>query len=281
MNTLLILLSIFVGSAKKTTSIPIDDALTQRKVSVSVRAADNSAHYQQPVVLEIRNISGSSISVDIPVGRLFASHDTTEQNFVSTEPLLADLGPGESRTYPVSAMCINHYKAAPSAKNPYQMKKSAEGQLLKTARFIHQKKLSGSYLGQTAIWCISDREPLENIFGYDDAAVNETAAFLAQLTGRPLPPAPAKDDYLRNPRATPKRSVGGEFEFRFSQTKAVHIALFNSDNIAVRELYNNPAEQPGNKKIAFEFDFSVYNQGPYSIRFLADNRILMEQEIGF
>jgi hypothetical protein len=281
MNTILVLLSVLVGYVEKTPSMPIDDALTQRKISVSARAADNSTHYQQPVVLEIRNISGSPVAVDIPVGRLFASHDTTEQNFVSTEPLLADLAPGESRTYPISAMCINHHKAAPSGKNPYHMKKSAEGHLLKTARFIHEKKLSGSYLGQTAVWCISDREPLENIFGFDERAVGETAAFLAQLTGRPLPPAPAKEDYMRNPRATPKRSVGGEFEFRFSQTKAVHIALFNAEDIAVRELYNNPAEQPGNKKITFEFDFSVYNQGPYSIRFLADNRILMEQDIRF
>jgi hypothetical protein len=281
MNTWLILLSVLVVYTEKTPSMPIDDALAQHKVSVSARAADNSTHYQQPIMLEIRNISGLPVAVDVPVGRLFASEDTTEQNFVSTEPLLAELGPGESRTYPISAMCINHHRAAPSAKNPYRIKKSAEGHLLKTVRFIHEKKLSGSYLGQTAVWCISDHEPLENIFGFDETAVNETAAFLAQLAGRPLPPEPEKEDYLRNPRATPKRSVGGEFEFRFSQTKAVHIALFNAENIAVRELYNNPAERPGNKKIAFEFDFSVYNQGPYAIRFLVDNRILMEQEISF
>ncbi len=281
MNTLLILLSAWGLSAANSLNLPLDEALSQKKITAAAYAAENSAHYQQPVVLELKNITGSPIAIEVPVGRLFQSGDTTDQNFVSTEPLMATLAPGETKKIPVSAMCINHHKAAPSAKKPYQIKKTAEEKLVKTARFISQNGLSGSYLGQTAMWCVSDREPLENIFGYDDKKMNETLKFLAELTGKPIPPPPAADDYLRNPRAKPKRSVGGEFEFRFSKPKAVHIAMFDSRNIAVRELYNNPAEPPGEKKITFEFDFSVYNDGPYYIRFLADNRILMEQEMSF
>lgn len=131
------------------------------------------------------------------------------------------------------------------------------------------------------MWCVSDREPLENIFGYDDKKMNETLKFSSALTGKPIPPPPAADDYLRNPGAEPKRSSGGEFEFRFSKPKAAHIAMSESRNIAVRELYNNPAEPTGGKKTNFEFDFLDYNNRPCYIRFLADNRILMEQEMSF
>lgn len=281
MNTLLAALVALAVQASPQTTISFDDALAQKKITATALANKNSAHYQQPVLMEVKNSTASPFSVELPVGRLFQSSDTTDQNFVSTEPVLFTLGPGESKKIPVSAMCINHHKSAPSEGQAYSIKKTTDGKLFKVAQFVANNKLSGTYLGQTAMWCISDNEPLEHIFGYDDTQVMATAKFLAGLTGKPVPPPPAADDYLRNPRARPRVSAGGEFNFRFSSPKAIHVAMFDSRNIAIRELYNNPNEPAGERNVKFEFDASVYNESPYYIRFLVDNRIMMEQEISF
>ena len=259
--------------------VPFDDALAQKKITASAVATEHSAHYQQPVTLHVKNITASPLSVTLPVGRYFQSSDTTEQNFVSTEPVLFTLAPGETKQLPVSAMCVNHEKGCPEAGDAFVIKKTAGDRLAKTAQYIHRNKLSGSYLGQTVMWCASDDEPLESVFGYDGPQVEEAVKFLSVLTGKPVPPPPAPDDYLRNPHVTPKIEVGGSFQFRFSSPKAVHVAMFDKQNIAVRELYNNPNEPAGSRKVDFVFDASVFNDDTYYIRFLVDNRVVLEQEM--
>lgn len=261
--------------------VPFDDALAQKKITASAVATGHSAHYQQPVTLHVKNITASPLNVTLPTGRYFRSSDTTEQNFVSTEPVLFALAPGETKQLPVAAMCVNHHKGSPDPGDAFSIQKAAGDRLAKTAQYIYENKLSGSYLGQTVMWCVSDNESLENVFGYDGPQVAQAVKFLSALTGKPVPPAPAPDDYLRNPRARPVMEAGGSFEFRFSSPKAVHIAMFDKQNIAVRELYNNPNEPAGSHKVDFVFDPSVYNDDIYYVRFLVDNRVLMEHEMRF
>jgi len=260
-------------------SVLFDDALAKKQITASAQANQNTTHYQQPVLVKLKNITAEAITVELPVGRYFQSSDTTDQNFVSTEPLMVSLSPGQTLEMPVSAMCVNHSKASPQSGQAYAIKKPANSKLLSTAKYIHQNKLYSSYLGQTVMWCVSDDEPLESVIGYEDEDVHGAVQFLATLLNKAVPKPPAPDDYLRNPRAKPKKEIGGDFEFRFSSPKAVHIAMFDENNIAVRELYNNPAEPAGEHKVDFVFDGSVYNNGTYYVRFLCDNRILMEHQL--
>lgn len=277
------LLSLLVGVALQAapTADPVlfDDALAQKKITATAVASENSAHYQQPVTVRLKNITGAPLTVKLPVGRYFGSSDTTDQNFVSTEPVLFTVAPGQTQELPVSAMCVNHHKSAPQEGTAYGIQKPAGEKLRKTAEYIHQKGLSGSYMGQTVMWCVSDNESLGNVFGYDGPQVEESLKFLSALTGKPIPSPATADDYLHNPHAVPKIEVGGSFSFRFSSPKAVHVAMFDRHNIAVRELYNNPNEPAGSRKIDFVFDASVFNDNTYYIRFLVDNRVLMEQEM--
>lgn len=261
--------------------LAFDDALAKRKITATAKATQGSTHYQQPVSLELKNMTATPLSLRLPRGRYFRSSDTTDQNFVSTETLLVTLAPAEQKTLPVPAMCVNHQKSSPTPGQAYLIKKNVDGRLAKAAEYIEKNKLSGTYLGQTVMWCVSDNEPLENVFGFDEGPVDEAVKFLAGLTGKPVPAPPAADDYRRNPRAKPKVEVGGSFDFRFSSPKAVQVAMFNVQNIAVRELYNNPHEPAGSRKVDFVFDGSVYTDEKYYIRFLADNRILMEHELSF
>lgn len=260
--------------------VSLDDAMQKNQISARAVAASGTTHFQQPVLLELKNNTAVSITLQVPVGRLFGNSNPGEQDFISTEPLYVNLVPNETKKVPVSAMCINASKAGPTAGNGFSIKKTAVGKLLSAATYIHDKKLSGSYLGQTVMWCVSDNNPLESIFGYEEQQERDAVGFLSKLLEKPVPPPPAADDYLRNPRVAPKIEVGGSFEFTFSRVKAVQIAMFDEQNIAVRELYNNPQQPPGRQEVNFAFDASVYRDKKYYIRFLCDNRVLMEQEVG-
>jgi hypothetical protein len=97
-----------------------------------------------------------------------------------------------------------------------------------------------------------------------------------------MPPPPSKTDYARNYHAseiTMKIKVGGSYSFNFSRTKSVQIAMFNNQNVLVRELYKNNQELPGRKTINYAFDASIYKDPIYYMRLFVDGEKRLETKM--
>jgi len=274
MHLLFYLLQWFQG-----TPVELGPALTQKKVQAEIVSNGTSAHYQNPVLLTLRNTSGSSLEVNIPAGTLFEPEDTTYQGYMSNRDMLVQLAPGESKPVAVSAMCIHAQRGSPFSTAPYRYAGKATGKMLQVAELVRDMGLYESITGQQAVWAVSDNEPLEDITSFNENTRSRVVEKLALITGRAIPPPPDPDDYERNLEATPRVKIGGSYDFRLSSTKAIHIAMFNSNNVVVRELYNNPAEPPGPKHIDFFFDADIYTDDVYYFRLLADGVIKLETEM--
>lgn len=263
-----------------TAPVDLEQALRQKQVQVSVLANSNSAHYQNPVSLSLRNNGSSSLEVRIPAGTVFLPEDSSYQGYISNRDLIVKLGSGERKTLPVSAMCIHAGRKAPLSEIPYHYQGKADGSLLRVAELIQELQLQETVQGQQAVWTVSDNEPLESVTSFSESSRALLVQRLAAITGRPVPPPPAPDDYERNLQLRPRQSrVGGFYEFTLARTQAIHIAMFSEDNVVLRELYNNPAESPGPHRIEFEFDASVYTGNLYYFRLLADGEIKLETEM--
>ncbi|MGQ3014790.1 MAG: hypothetical protein ACT6QS_13860 [Flavobacteriales bacterium] len=261
------------------TPVELGTALAQKKIQAEVVSNSKSAHYQNPVLLTLRNTSSGSLEVNIPAGSLFTPGDTTHQGYMSNRDMLVQLAPGESKSVAVSAMCIHAHRASPFNEAPYKYAGKATGKLLQVAELVRDMELYESVTGQLAVWTVSDNEPLEDVTSFNENTRSGLVNRLAAITGRPVPPPPAPDDYERNLQVNPRIKIGGNYDFRLSSTKAIHIAMFNSQNVVVRELYNNPAEPPGQKHIDFFFDADIYQDEVYYFRLLADGVIKLETEM--
>lgn len=257
----------------------LEQALAQHKVQASVLSAENSSHYQNPVELTLVNISDAPLRVQIPAGSLFQPDDTTYQGYISNRDLVAELAPGETKALPVPAMCIHKHRSAPHDRVSYTYSGNAGGPLLQVAQMVQDMQLEGSVTGQQAVWTVSDGIPLEDVTSFDEPRRQAIVERLARITGRPVPTPPSPDDYLRNLQGTPRFKIGASYDFRLSSVKAIHIAMFSRDNVVVRELYNNPAETPGQKHIDFYFDAGTYTDDLYYFRLLADGEIKLETEM--
>ena len=73
--------------------------------------------------------------------------------------------------------------------------------------------------------------------------------------------------------------MGGEFKYKLSQQRSISIAMFDKNNIVVRELYNNPAVPTGVHTFNYEFDASCFTDDFYYIRMIEDHRIVLEGKI--
>jgi hypothetical protein len=153
--------------------------------------------------------------------------------------------------------------------------------LSQLCQLIAQEKWHNSE-AQQAVWCLVEDRSLSRISGFDTAVVRKLQTKIAKLTNKKMPLAPAKTDYHRNYYATPsviKIKVGGSYSFYFSRTKSVQIAMFNTQNVLVRELYKNEQEAPGRKTINYAFDASVYTEPVYYMRMFVDGEKRLETKM--
>jgi hypothetical protein len=261
------------------TPLTLNQAVDQGLVSVSVTSNPNGTHYQEPVIVTIVNISGATQYILMENGSTFTPEDSAYQRMIVIQQQLLTLSIGETKEIRPSAMCFDHYKQGPVAGVKYRVGRRATGKLARMTAYLEEQKLTG-YSAQNSIWSVSNGDDLENIVDWDQDATNELVNYVAGLTGQAPPPPPQADDYRRNLNVKPRHTVGGNFEFMLiAPTTDVRIAMFDKNNIVVRELYHNPDEKPGNHFFNYEFDASVYTDEVYFVRYLENNEVFMELKI--
>ena len=137
-------------------------------------------------------------------------------------------------------------------------------------------------MGQDAVWAVADNESASKISGYNYNQGLPLIEYVAKLNGEEVPPPPAEDDYERNFRSTrSKVTVGGAFTFKASFPMAVEIGHFNEDGTVVRELFNNPNTPPGEHKVEYSFDHSVYTDEYYTVKMIADGEVFLKNRFSF
>lgn len=261
-----------VGQNPKT--ISLEQAIENHWVTYEVRGNGESTHYLKPIILQLENQTSSEILVKVENGQIFNSDFDHIQDIIITQEELIALQSNENKTTPLMGMCTQIELSASNADSRFQLGEMAKGDLLKLSKEIQR----GSYqntLGQHALWTLTDKQDLNSIIGFEEEKAIKLKTFVAELQGIPVPEYSyeAMETYSRTP--VTKRSTKGHFTYTFSKKRAVTIALFDSENRLIREIYNNPNELPEEHRIDFAFDIEVDPSKEYYVRLLADDEIQM------
>ena len=266
--------------AQNQAAISIKDAIKQKLIAVSGVYNESSVHYLNPVVLTIISLTNQSIALKIESGDLMEPQDSNCQTMMITGDMIVKIKSGETKNIEPYGMCIEPNDAAGYKGLKYIFYKNRNPKLIEIARFIYDNKYNDG-LGQQAVWCVADKEKsLLEINGYDSLSRLKLITKVAKIIGKPVPDAKllrqGYADYVQ-PKKT--ETIGGMFEFKFSETTKVHIAMFDAMGILVRELYYNPSEKPGVHKIDFEFDFTVFTDEYYVIKLIANEEVLLTSKV--
>lgn len=278
MKTLTLFLMLTSISAIADDVISAFDAVKKGLISVSFKGNSNSTHYTTPLSGTFTNLKNKEITIKIENGRTFIAKDSSYQNLVITEERLLVLKAEQKKTLIFHAMCIESSDRSPNDNVLYALGPMANEKLCKMTQFIGQNKYFNSS-GQHAVWVFACNKPLEDIVGMDETGTDNIIKKAAEISGKPVPKKPAADDYIHNLRSTNmKRTIEGFVEYEFSTTENVSIAMFDKNNIVVRELYHNSAEKPGPHKQKFQFDGTVYKDKFYYIRLIVDDKVFYERK---
>ena len=278
MKTILFLF-IFIGlNAFSEEVISFTDATKKGIISCTFKGSSTGTHYTTPLSGTFTNNKNKEIIFIIENGRTFISEDSSYQNLIITEEKIISLKPHQKRTYIFHAMCIESSDKAPHNDILYAAGPMANENLCKMTKYIELNKYFNS-TAQSAIWAFTNNKPLENIVGIDEINTYNIVKKAAEILGKPIPEKPSPDDYTRNLNSTVmKRTITGFVEYEFSSTENITIAMFDKNNIIVRELYHNSAEKPGPHKQSFQFDGTVYTDDFYYIKLIANDKVFYSRK---
>lgn len=240
---------------------------------------DSSVHYAKPLAIRLVNAAKTKLDVKIPAGFVFVATDSSYQNIVITESVVATLQPGQTKQISLRGMCMERSDHAPSGTCHYNPEKMASEKIVKLAQFIEKNKF-WSPAGQNAMWTLINDEPLYAISSLDTTQAAILQKYLSELTGKKIEEIPEDQSYLYDYQVKPhKVIVGGEVEFDMKHKIMVVWALYSEDGILLREMYNGPVE--GHQTLSFEYDAEVYSDPVYYLKLVADDKVLYNKRLSF
>lgn len=277
MSKYVLIFCLFTASLSAT-EIPLSQAIKNKQVECTITGNPDGTHYTKPLLIKIKNLK-SDISIQVENGQIFNAADTSYQDFVVTQQMVATIKAGQTKTYAIYGMCIKEHNSAPGVSVVYKTGPKADEKLAKLTKFIQEKKYYNQ-TAQQAVWVMRGTRKIDEISGFDSDGWEDIVKFTASLLNVPVPERPKEDDYERNYQAPPVHHViKGGFEIDCPVTTKVTVGLFNKQGIIVRELYNNPNHPAGLKRVEFEFDANLYTDPAYDFKMIIDGEVFLQQEV--
>ena len=278
-NLLFVFVGVLVLTASKpahqTKDNPLDiaRAVSEQKIELTVTGNDESPHYYQPILVNLKNLTSEEVVINIKNGQLFKSTDPETQDIIVTQEEMIVLKAFDHISQPIFGMCVQQFNSAPGITEKYTLDKIATENLASIANQIQEQK-AFSIAGQNSVWAVTDNNGLDAIDSYNPEDSDELRSYVANLLNIPDTIIVRSRTVMLDPEpGRIKRTARGNFKYNFSKTSAVTIGMFNNQNIVVKELYNNAETPAGEHKLDFEFDTMVFPDATYYIRLIIDGQI--------
>jgi len=259
--------------------ITLTEAIDNNKVKCNLTVNENGTHYTIQFIMSIENLTKKELKIKIEPGQLFTAEDDPYQNFINTKEVKIEIMAKNTKDVEIHAMCIENSDLAPSAGKVYKIGKMAESSLLELAQLIDTKKWYEKSEAQDAVWCVANDKDISEIIGPDESIVTQLQEFVSKAKNVPVPLKETLNSYTTNYYHTEfTRKVSGYFEYDISKTTNISIAMFDANNILVRQLFYNENQSAGSYKYDYAFDATVYTDKLYYFKLIENGIVTLELE---
>jgi hypothetical protein len=256
--------------------VTLHQALKAGQISLTAKGSEGSTHYLKPVTLTLRNRSGKPLNIKVASGLWFNSADSNVQDMITTDTEWLALAPGETKSYPINGMCIQSRNAAPGSTDAYVYGGPATPKLNRMAQKIDSANWHNSQ-AQMALWAVANNNGVDPIFCYGDDVEFKIMCEAAKVLGLPAPSRQSFEQRAAQPIRY-KAELKGKFSFTFSEKVPIHIALFDTNGIVLKEIYREEAT-PGKHTVEYTFDAYPYQGQTIYAKFIAFDDVLMTRTI--
>jgi|GEM_PF-2870684 len=156
------------------------EALQKQYITLS---AASKGYFMGQISMEVRNKTQQTLTLTLTPGRMLLSRDSTVQDYIVTSKVSLQLTPYEARPVRPYVMSLQSSKLSAPAGMPYEFGPMVDDEhLVRIAGFISQYNYQSS-TSQSAVWSVSERDPVTNVYGPDTLIVSQLAQLVSDGTG--------------------------------------------------------------------------------------------------
>lgn len=261
----------------KAERITFKDAMDKKLIAATIKQDnDKSTHYHSPFVANIKNESNKYLEIVLDNGFVLIPDNPEYQQFIVTQELLVKLKPFQSASKPVYAMCIRQSLSAPKEDITYSPFAMGDGNLLKLTKFV-EKTRTFEPNAQFLLWeMIGSPKFAAEIDTFELYDTNQVRALGKDENGKRKPIFAHEQEYVEPELVV---LIEGSFSMQFGFPRNVHIAMFNMQNVIVKELYNNPQTPVGKTVLGYNFNSLEFPDEEYKINLVVNGEVMMTRKV--
>ncbi len=277
--TLLVLLAFIISPVLAIKRYTLEEIKTNPKFDVSIEA--NGQYSGKSIELKIKSNFKKNVEVFIPAGTVFFTPEEDDQILILVEEELLVVTKGKTKKKVLDGFCTEASDGVPGAELPMNFMQTEREQLQKLADFINEKNGFDHHAVQEAVWAVSDKHSVANIYSPNQAKTKELAQFVADLTGQKI----GWHSVQRSHRVVGERivvnpvKVSGKITFSTTKETTLKSKIFNEagEVMAERNL-NTRIPIVDNIGMDFEVQVSGWESGTYRVVYEdQDGKVLVDK----
>ncbi len=261
-------------------NMSVEEAIKKKLITAVIKG--KGGHTGDVIRFKLKNLLNHAVSIDVEAGRRLDSQNQGLQDILVNKAVTLALLPNQTKTFVISGMCCQAHNAGPDSSAVFSVGKMADSNLVKIARFIDQNKWHCDHIAQSAVWVVSDNNPMEDIGG-EDPVSKKLQQFVSKLTGKAIPKY--KIDYGANNGGAVYTGVpakiSGTFDYELFSNGLVTFGIYDSQGHAVEMFITDRPSNKGNYGLKYEFKTSDLPKGDYYARLRLDGQVKKEQKFTF
>jgi hypothetical protein len=264
----------FQSRRDETKTVNLSDAIRQKLVTANFTATGKYSGYS--VTCKLSNLTAAPIHIRIPAGTFFTTADEDEQSLLVPQERMIVLSPKAGNEQIVDGFCTEASDRCPSAGGKLTLATANIPKLQGLTDFLKTKKYPTHVL-QDAIWTLTDKHPVSNIYAEDMASVQDLRKTLCQLTGQ-------KDTWYSSPQQRTVDESGniqhetvaidGKISFTCNKGAKVHEEVHNASGKVMFKMDNTSIVHSGNVDFEFKIRVTGWEKGAYSVKVMEGTKVL-------
>ncbi len=255
------------------------NALKEQKVQADITS--NGGHNTNSVEIVLTNKTSSPMKITIPNGTVFIPDESGEQDLLLVEDELITLAPKQAKSVLLDAYCMESYDSSPDKGGEMTFKNVRPGSELKQlTTHLNGKKLKSSDI-QSAVWAVSDGEPIEHISMNTPTADNlrETVSVLTgQENSWYTVNVNRRLDENRRIQ-TSSASISGKLKINLTKPAQVHEEVVDAEGNVKFTMKKASFTKAGEWNYAFRIRVMGWKVGDYKVLVFQDG--VQIEEFGF
>lgn len=227
--------------------------IQNRQLAFKVTYLDTAFQYgdaQQPnMELAIKNISGNSFPISIPNGILLDEQSDKKQNQILVEGYDTIIKSGQTIRLLFHAYCVELHNAPIDKKSVFSIKPPKDS-IYETIADWTQNHQFYNHAAQCAFWCVSDGNPIENIYNVDKAKTMSLWSLVAKVLNKKIP-----DEHLYNEHYTVLENIQKKMEFDLPSDEYVEAGIYDIHGKLLQTFITGYIP-----KGKYAFDYTINNQ---------------------